>query len=80
MTICIIGAGFIGKNYATYLAKKKKVYLISKKKTKLKLKNVIHYKLTYTENSFYNFFKSKKIKKIFFFFRCSVSKILCSIS
>ena len=50
MTICIIGAGFIGKNYATYLAKKKKVYLISKKKTKLKLNNVINYKLTYKEN------------------------------
>jgi nucleoside-diphosphate-sugar epimerase len=67
MTICIIGAGFIGKNYATFLAKKKKVYLISKTKTKLKLKNVINYKLTYTKNSFYNFFKNKKIKKIFFF-------------
>jgi UDP-glucose 4-epimerase len=67
MTICIIGAGFIGKSYATYLAKKNKVYLISKKKTKLKINNVINYKLKYTVNSFYKFFKTKKIKKIFFF-------------
>jgi nucleoside-diphosphate-sugar epimerase len=67
MTICIVGAGFIGKSYATYLAKTNKVYLISKKKSKLQLKNVINYKLKYTANSFYNFFKNKKIRKIFFF-------------
>lgn len=67
MTICIIGAGFIGKNYASFLAKKKKIYLISKKKIKPRLKNVKNYKLTYTENSFYNFFKNKKIEKIYFF-------------
>lgn len=67
MTICIIGAGFIGKNYASFLAKKKKIYLISKKKIKSRLKNVKNYKLTYTENSFYNFFKNKKIEKIYFF-------------
>ena len=31
MTICIIGAGFIGKNYATYLAKKKSLFNFKKK-------------------------------------------------
>ena len=65
MSICIIGGGFIGINYAIRESKKSKVYLLSKKKKSLK--NILTFKLNYSKKSFFNFFKNKRIKKIFFF-------------
>jgi len=67
MSVCVIGAGFIGSNLAKKLSKKNIVYLLSKKRIDVKLKNVSTIKANYTKSFFLKFFKSKNIKKIFFF-------------